>query len=37
MRDETWPEATTTHEKLYGPVEDLKRTTAFISRAALQV
>jgi hypothetical protein len=31
LRDETWPEQTSTHEKLYGPVEELKRTT--ISRA----
>jgi uncharacterized membrane protein len=26
LRDETWPEAKTIHEKLYGPVEELKRT-----------
>jgi hypothetical protein len=37
LKDETWPEAKTTHEKLYGPVEELKRTTTFITRAALQV
>jgi hypothetical protein len=37
MRDEMWPEQTSTHEKLYEPVEELKRTTTFISRAALQV
>jgi hypothetical protein len=37
LRDETCPEAKTTHEKLYGPVEELKRTTTFITRAALQV
>jgi hypothetical protein len=30
------PEATT-HKKLYGSVEELKRTTTFITRAALQV
>jgi hypothetical protein len=37
QRDETWPEPTTTHEKLYGTLEELKRTTTFITRAALQV
>jgi hypothetical protein len=37
LKDETWPEPTMTHEKLYGPVEELKRTTTFITRAALQV
>jgi hypothetical protein len=37
LRDETWPEATTTHENLYGLVEELKRTTTFMTRAALQV
>jgi hypothetical protein len=31
------PEATTTHEKLYGPVEEMKKTTTFITRVALQV
>jgi hypothetical protein len=30
-------EAKTTHEKLYWPEEELKRTTTFISRAALQM
>jgi hypothetical protein len=34
LRDETWPEQTSTHEKLYGPVMELKRTTTFIRRAA---
>jgi hypothetical protein len=37
LRDGTWPEQTSTHEKLNGPVEELKRTTTFITRAALQV
>jgi ribonuclease HI len=37
LRDETWPEPKSIHEKLYGPVEELKRTTTFITRAALQV
>jgi hypothetical protein len=37
LRDETWPEPITIHEKLSGPVEELKRTTTFITRAALQV
>jgi hypothetical protein len=37
LRGETWLEATTTHEKLYGPAEELKRTTTFILRAPLQV
>jgi hypothetical protein len=37
LRDETWLEATTIHEKLYGPVEELKRTTTFTTIAALQV
>jgi hypothetical protein len=37
LRDKTWPEPTTTHEKLYGPVEELKRTTTFIAGTALQV
>jgi hypothetical protein len=36
LRDEMWTvQAKTTHKKLYGPVEDLKRTTTFITRAAL--
>jgi hypothetical protein len=37
LRDETWPEPTIAHEKLYGPAEELKRTTTFIASAALQV
>jgi hypothetical protein len=37
LRDETWPEPTTTHEKLYGPVEELKSTTTFITRTTIQV
>jgi hypothetical protein len=37
LRYETWQEATTTHEKLYWHVEELKRTTTFITRAVLQV
>jgi hypothetical protein len=37
LRDETWLKATTTHEKLYGPVEELKRTTTFITTGALRV
>jgi hypothetical protein len=37
LRDEMWPEPTTAHKKLCGPVGELKRTTTFITRAALQV
>jgi hypothetical protein len=37
LRDETWTEQILIHKKLYGPVEELKRTTTFVSRAALQV
>jgi hypothetical protein len=29
LRDKTWPKPTTIHKKLYGPVEELKRTTIF--------
>jgi hypothetical protein len=35
LRNEMWWELTTTHEKLYRALEELKRTTTFITRAAL--
>ncbi|PVD32813.1 hypothetical protein C0Q70_08260 [Pomacea canaliculata] len=37
LRKETWPQSETLHNKLYGPVETLQKTTNFISRAGLQV
>jgi hypothetical protein len=36
LRDEAWPEPTAAYKKLYRPVEELKRTTIFITSAALQ-
>ena len=32
-----WPSATPLHQKLYGGLEDLKKTTNFISAAGLVV
>jgi len=37
LREETWPQPETLHNKLYGPVDALQKTTSFISRAGLQV
>jgi ribonuclease HI len=37
LREEIWPLSTSFLEKLYGPVEELQKTTDFILRTALQV
>ena len=37
LRAEIWPTQEPLHDKLYGPVDSLRRTTHFISRSGLQV
>ena len=37
LRKETWPTLTSIQEKLYGPAEELRKTTHFIQRTGLQV
>ncbi|KAK7116616.1 hypothetical protein V1264_002269 [Littorina saxatilis] len=37
LREEIWPMPESLHNKLYGPVAALQRTTNYISRSGLQV
>ena len=37
MRRETWPEPTLLWDKLYGNLEELRRTTAFVRATGISI